>query len=361
MATTMMALKASGPRDYALTTDAPRPEAGPLELVLQTIAVGICASDSKMFAGGDLFWKQPGGRVSASLPVVPGHEFVGRVALIGEPRRPEHAALAVGDVVVVEQLVACGNCWFCKHGGPHKCDLLKVFGQGLDGPLAELVRIPATAFVHPVPQALAMPDAAWQAFFAEPLSIAMRAVDRAELPLDASDATVVVIGCGTVGLCVIAAVRAMRPGVRIVAVDLHEYKLRVASACGADVSVTVGDQLELAAHSFNEGRGADVVFEAAGSAQSIVSATRLVRKMGRVVNLSITNKSMQPFDWNALSAGKELSVVGSSLGHGYWPAALDLIARGALPCELMASHRLPLRLWAEGLQLAGAALQVTTI
>jgi threonine dehydrogenase-like Zn-dependent dehydrogenase len=150
----MKAVRAYGPRDFRLE-DVAIPKCGPGEVRMRTLAVGVCASDGKMFAGGDLYWGK-NGRV-LSVPVTPGHEFVGIVDEIGpsEPGREGEgripADLKVGDVIVAEQCVPCGkNCWFCQQGFHHKCDSLRVFGQGLDGAMAEMVLLPNQVFIHKV-------------------------------------------------------------------------------------------------------------------------------------------------------------------------------------------------------------------
>jgi threonine dehydrogenase-like Zn-dependent dehydrogenase len=111
------------------------------------------------------------------------------------------------------------------------------------------------------------------------------------------NATVAVMGCGTVGLGVIAAVRRLAPDATIVAIDMFDFKLGVARAAGADHCVLAGegaaDQVrELL--SPNDKRGADCVFEATGNPKAISQAMDMVRKMGKLLAISICAKAMHP-------------------------------------------------------------------
>jgi threonine dehydrogenase-like Zn-dependent dehydrogenase len=105
------------------------------------------------------------------------------------------------------------------------------------------------------------------------------------------------MGCGTVGLGVIAAVRRLAPDATIVAIDMFDFKLGVARAAGADHCVLAGegaaDQVrELL--SPNDKRGADCVFEATGNPKAISQAMDMVRKMGKLLAISICAKAMHP-------------------------------------------------------------------
>jgi threonine dehydrogenase-like Zn-dependent dehydrogenase len=119
-------------------------------------------------------------------------------------------------------------------------------------------------------------------------------VERAQLE---PDARVAVMGCGTVGLGVIAAVRHLVPKATIVAIDMFDFKLDVARAAGADHCVLAGED---AADKVRElltpdnKRGADCVFEATGNPKAISQAMDMVRKMGKLLAISICAKAMHP-------------------------------------------------------------------
>ena len=111
---TMSAVVCHGPQDYRLE-ERPVPQPGPGEVLLQVEAVGICASDLKCYLGAPLFWGNDGKSGYCQPPVIPGHEFVGKVAALGEGAGRKYG-LALGDIAVSEQIVPCWNFRFCNRG-----------------------------------------------------------------------------------------------------------------------------------------------------------------------------------------------------------------------------------------------------
>lgn len=131
-------------------------------------------SDLKMYDGSDFYWGDNG---RARRGVIPGHEFVGSVVEI-DPTIAREQSIAVGDVVVAEQLLACRDrCWFCKNGMEHKCDQLVIYGQGVDGSMAEYMIYQKGSWLHKVPKEISP----IYAVLAEPVAVSVRAVDRADL------------------------------------------------------------------------------------------------------------------------------------------------------------------------------------
>ncbi|MEJ7763238.1 MAG: alcohol dehydrogenase catalytic domain-containing protein, partial [Thermomicrobiales bacterium] len=111
MPATMRAVRTYGPRDYRVE-EVPVPEPGPGELLIEVGAVGICASDMKCFLGGELFWGKDGKPGYVEPPAIAGHEYAGRLVAMGAGAAERHG-VAMGDRVVAEQIVPCGECRFC--------------------------------------------------------------------------------------------------------------------------------------------------------------------------------------------------------------------------------------------------------
>ena len=172
-----------------------------------------------MYDGGEFYWGK-GGRARAD--VVPGHEFVGAVVDI-DPQVAKDQSLSVGDVVVAEQLLACRtDCWFCQNGMEHKCDRLIIYGQGVDGCMAEYMIYQKGSWIHKVPKELSPITAV----LAEPLAVCVRAMERAELnPTD----FVVISGCGTIGLGLAAAIQTFYPEISMIILDYRQFKLDIAA------------------------------------------------------------------------------------------------------------------------------------
>ena len=169
-------------------------------------AVGICASDLKCYHGAAKFWGDGNRPAWVETEVIPGHEFAGQSSSSRRGCAP--VGIAVGDRVVAEQIVPCWKCRYCRHGkyhmcGPHEMSGFKRRTPGGDGPVHDLLR---GALVHKVSRDLPPAHAA----FAEPLSCALHAVERADIRFDD---VVVVAGCGPIGLGMIAGAAAKSPAV----------------------------------------------------------------------------------------------------------------------------------------------------
>src|ERR1700759_1780734 len=142
-------------------------EPGPHQVVVAPEAVGICGSDYHFFAGE--LSDAAGG---SQFPRVQGHEVGASVVAVGPDCR---GSLAVGQRVALLPLHACGRCYPCSVGRPNTCDNFELIGIHVDGGLQERVALPE-AQVYPIEAS----DPAVAAL-AEPVSIAVRAVNRARV------------------------------------------------------------------------------------------------------------------------------------------------------------------------------------
>ena len=201
---------------------------GPGEALVKVEAVGICASDLKCYHGAAKFWGDENRPAWAETEVIPGHEFVGTVVQLDD-EAAERWGIAVGDRVVAEQIVPCWKCRYCLRGQYWMCAPHDMFGfkRRTPGAMAEYMVYPPDALVHKVSADLPPAHAA----FAEPLSCALHAVERAGITFDD---VVVVAGCGPIGLGMIAGAKAKNPAL-VVALDLAPEKLELAKECGADM------------------------------------------------------------------------------------------------------------------------------
>lgn len=216
------------PEDYRVERVA-KPRANARELVIRIGACGICASDCKCHAGAKMFWGGPSPWVKA--PVIPGHEFFGYVEALGEGAA-EHFGVALGDRVIAEQIVPCGTCRYCKSGQYWMCEVHHIFGfqrEVADGGMAEYMRIPSGAIVHPIPLGISLEDAA----IIEPLACAIHTVNRGDIQLDD---VVVIAGAGPLGLMMTQVAKLKTPR-RLVVVDPVEARRALAREYGADVTI----------------------------------------------------------------------------------------------------------------------------
>ncbi len=344
--TTMQAVVCHGPEDYRLEA-VPVPQPGPGEALVRVEAVGICASDLKCYHGAAKFWGDDRRAPWAETEVIPGHEFAGEVVEIDDTAAARWG-VAVGDRVVSEQIVPCWECRYCRRGEYWMCAPHDLYGfkRRTPGAMASYMVFPAEALVHRI-----SPDLpAHHAAFAEPLSCALHAVERARITFED---VVVVAGCGPIGLGMIAGAAAKNPA-EVVALDMSPRKLDLAAKCGATrtVNIATQDPADLVQR-LTDGYGADVYLEGTGHPSAVGQGLQLLRKLGRYVEYSVFGSDVT-VDWSIISDDKELDVLGAHLGPHCWPAAIRMLESGALPMSEICSHQLPLERFQEGLDLVAA-------
>lgn len=258
--------------------DPPRP--GPGQILLQIERVAFCGTDLSTFQGRNPLVHEPR---------IIGHELAARIADWGDGVH----GFQRGQAVTAMPYRACGTCPACRKQRPNACRANATLGVQRDGAMAEFVVV-AASDVLPAEEL----DAATRASI-EPLTIGFHAMARAEVT--ASD-TVLVIGCGMIGLGAIAGATAR--GARVLAHDLAADKLAIAATFGAE---PLADPAQIAA--LTAGDGPNVVIEAVGSAATYQLALECVAYAGRVVAIGYA-KTAVPLD-TSLIVRKELDVRGS--------------------------------------------------
>ena len=343
---TMKAVICHGPENYQLETVAvPRP--GPGEVLVKVDAVGICASDLKCYHGASKFWGDEDRPAWAETEVIPGHEFCGTVVEL-DHAASERWGIAVGDRVVAEQIVPCWECRYCLRGQYWMCQPHDMFGfkRRNPGGMAEYMIYSTNSLVHKVSAALPPHHAA----FAEPLACSLHAVERAGIQFND---TVVVAGCGPIGLGMVAGARAKSPA-HVIALDMAPEKLELARECGADVIINIGQQDAVAlVKEMTDGYGADVYIEGTGHPSAVPQGLNLLRKLGTYVEYGVFGSDVT-VDWSIISDDKELDVLGAHLGPYCWPAAIRMIESGILPMDKICTHQLPLADFQQGLDLVAS-------
>ena len=303
----MKALVLKEYRQFALE-DFPVPTLQPDEVLVRVRACGICGSDVHGMDGSS------GRRIP---PIVMGHEAAGMIAEIGSAV----SGWKKGDRVTFDSTVSCGECWYCRRGEINLCDNRRVLGVSCGeyrrhGAFAEFVAVPQR-ILYRLPDNLSFEQAA----MVEAVSVAVHAVERTPLTLNAS---VAVIGTGMIGLLVVQVLRARGCG-EIIAVDLDEGKLKLAARFGATQTVKLEE-----AH-FQNGTprftsGVDAAFEVVGLPATVKMAIESVRKGGSVTLVG----NLKPQVEIPLQAvvTRELTLIGTCGSAGEYPACLDLIASG---------------------------------
>jgi 2-desacetyl-2-hydroxyethyl bacteriochlorophyllide A dehydrogenase len=242
------------------------PEPADGQVLVRMNVVGICGSDVHAFHGRHPF---------VPLPYHPGHEVTGRVEAVGAG-----VDLPLGTRVVVEPILACGSCKYCRDGRYNLCATMTFFGcTAPTGGLADL-------FVLPADRVVAIPDrlSDLQAALIEPLSTPIHAV-RLAGP-DLTGKTVAILGAGTIGLLTLAAARHAGAG-RIAVTDRLAAKRDLAAGLGADSVHDAGAPGLTDAIRADLGTSADVVFDCVAVQRTIDQAIAIALKGGTVVVVGV--------------------------------------------------------------------------
>ncbi len=314
--------------------DRPDPgEPGPGEVLLAPEAVGLCGSDFHFYAGE--LSEAAGG---SQFPRVQGHEVAATIVAVGEDCRPE---LAIGQRVAVYPLRACGDCYPCSVERPNTCDGFELIGIHVDGGLQERLAAPQDQ-VFPI----RIDDPAIAAL-AEPVSIAVRAVNRAAIR---PGERAVVLGAGPIGqaVCVVARER----GADVLMIDLLPARLELARAIGADGLLwTSPDEVLVGARCWAGGGGPPVVFDATGVPVAVRAMIEMVASAGRAVQIGMSGDEVT-FRLGSLTE-KELDLLGvSCCGGGEFGEAVRVVERNASLLEPLITHRFPLERAPDALRFA---------
>lgn len=306
----------------------PVPNAG--EVLIQTRANGICGSDLHFYHGTHPY---------RNYPMYPGHEGTGHVAVVGE----NVVGWNVGDTVVIEPLIHCGQCYPCRQGRTNACSNMKTVGINVPGSLSEYYVVPAHC-LYQIPASVPTHIAA----LAEPFSIGFQAVARGAVR---ADEYVAIIGAGPIGLATLAAAKLR--GAHVAMLDLIDARLALAQGFGADL--TINSSAENPTDVLREWTRGDmpgVVIEAVGSPRTIELAIQLVADAGRVVVEGVTEQAAQIRGVDLTR--KELSLFGSRNNSHRFQTAIDYVVSNQRLAEKMISHQFPLEQTIRAFELADA-------
>lgn len=267
------------------TLDAPIPKND--EVLLQVNRVGYCGSDLNTFRGRNPL---------VSYPRIPGHEIAGTVIAIGAD---VPASYAIGQRVTLNPYKNCGDCPACRSGRINACRNNQTMGVQREGAMTEKIAVPWQRVV-----VSEISDLNHLALI-EPLAVGFHAVRRGNI---ASGETVAVFGCGAIGLGVIAG--AINKGANVIAIDIDDAKLKIASAVGAQYVINSKDEPLLECVSkLTNGDGVDIAIEAVGLAETFVACVDIAAPTGRVVYIGY---SQLPVTYDTkLILTKELDIMGS--------------------------------------------------
>jgi threonine dehydrogenase-like Zn-dependent dehydrogenase len=292
----------------ATIEEVPDLQVEPAKMLLRVRMVGLCGSDLNSYRG-----RNP----MVQFPRIPGHEVAATV-VEGHASRPD---LTPGMDVTMSPYTSCGRCASCQRGRPNACEWNETLGVQRDGALTKYIQMPPEKLY---PARLSIKELC----LVEPLTVGFHAVTRGRV--DATD-TVVVLGCGGVGLGAIVAAHFAKA--TVIAVDVDDEKLSLARKAGAAHLINSNAHpLHQLLREFTNGRGPDVMIEAVGRPETFRVAVEEVAFTGRVVYIGYAK---EPVAYETkLFVQKELDILGSRNAlPGDFAAVIQMLERGEFPVE----------------------------
>jgi threonine 3-dehydrogenase len=302
--------------------DVPEPVIRDDEVLIRVRRAGVCGTDVHIYE-----WD---GWASARCkpPFVVGHEFAGDVvdvgALVTDVRE--------GDRVTAEGHIVDGRCLLCRTGNAHVCPYTRIIGVDRDGCFAEFISMPATNVWH-LDDRISYDIGGIH----DPMGNAVHAALTAEI----SAATVLITGCGPIGLFAIGVCRAAGAA-HMIASDVNPRRLELARKMGAHAAVTP-EEVDSAVRAATDGLGVDVVLEMSGVASAIKQALALVRVGGRVQMMGLPTKEI-PIDFAREIIFKGLTIYGVVGRRMYntWHQLTRLLRSGEFDPTPVITHRFSL-------------------
>jgi threonine 3-dehydrogenase len=324
MAATMKALRKMRAGRGLSMESAPVPAIGAADVLVRVKTASICGTDLHIY-GWDR-WSQ--GRIKP--PVTLGHEFCGMVERVGE----EVTSVIAGDFVSAEMHVNCGHCHQCRLGEAHICQNLRIIGIDQDGAFAEFVKIPASNIWRLDP---AIPE--HYGAILDPLGNAVHTVLAGPI----AGQTVLVTGCGPIGLMSIAVAKACGSST-VFATETNENRRAMAKKMGADVVLNPAAENAVARIlSETNGTGVDALLEMSGNPTAIQQGFKSLRAGGRASLLGIPTENV-PLDLvnDVIFKGATVQGIYGRRMYGTWVQMTALLKAGRLDLEPLFGEREPL-------------------
>lgn len=312
----------------------PKPKIGPDELLIKTMACGICGSDV-------MEWYR-----IKKAPRVLGHEMSGEIVEIGKNVKD----FKVGDRVFVSHHVPCNECKYCLNGHHTVCRTLHTTNFDPGG-FSEFIRVPK---INVELGTFLLPDE--MSFeggtFIEPLGCVIRGQRRADLK---KGNTVVVLGSGLSGLLHIQLARVLGAE-RIIATDINEYRMKAAKKFGADEVINAKEDVSARVREVNKGRLADRVIVCTGAVSAIEQALKSVDGGGTILFFAPTDSGVEiPLPFNEFWMSQATLTTTYAAAPVDIEEAIELIQSRKINVKDMITHRLSLEEIGKGFQLVAEA------
>lgn len=301
------------------------------DFLVKIEASSICGTDYHLYAWEENkespnWWDQ-----TLKLPVVLGHEFSGQVVKVGEKVKN----VSPGDRIIASPLMPCGECAACLGGKSELC-VGAVVGLGVDGAMAEYLRLSSTATVYKLPDHVGYQAGA----LIEPMSVALHGIETSGIkPGD----TAAVFGPGPIGLLTLQILKAAGAStVLITGTGADRTRLELARKIGADYVINVEEEDFLRkVKEVTKREGLDFVFEATGAPSVLPQALKAVKSFGTIIFLGMYAGSAR-MDINQLVTGNKRMIGSMGYTGSTWKRALALVTKGIVSPEQIIGKVFPI-------------------
>lgn len=303
----------------------PTPPAGFARIKVE--AAAVCATDLEVIDGN----------IPANYPLIPGHEWSGVVDAVGDSAD----AAWIGKAVIGSNDVVCLRCDACRSGNWRYCKQFEEIGFKRNGAYAEYVIVPVYGLCEK-PAHVPFEIAA----LCEPLGVALGTLEKANAKFGQ---TLLIIGAGSIGLCMLACARAMGMR-RIVVCAASAGRLDIAKKMGAYATVATREEDLAARMAQLHPDGTDVVIDATGIESCIQSALKLAKKGGTVALAGYGRGKIMQIRIDDIHINN-LHVVGAGNNWNQHKKAMELIAESTVDLSPMISEVLPLTDYAKAIAM----------
>ena len=318
-------VKAEGAVGAVYREDLPIPELEDDRVLVKVHASAICGTDVHIYN-----WTAYA-QERLKLPMVFGHEFAGEIVAVGDRVNGLH----VGQRVAGETHIPCNHCVQCRTGNQHICENMKIIGVHEPGAFAEYISVDPNC-IWELDDSLDYETGA----LLEPMGVGVHGVLSGEI----GGKSVVIFGCGPIGLCGVGTAK-INGASKVIAIDVFDQKLQVAKTMGADILINSKSE-DAAARILaeTEGRGADVVVDFTGNQIAIQTGFSVLKKGGRFTFVGLSNGDLS-LDVNNAIIYKEAQVNGVTgrLMYQTWYECERLLKSGKFPIQSVIGGRFELK------------------
>ena len=292
-------------------TEVDKPTQKTNEALVKIVTAGICGSDVSAYRGGNNL---------VNYPLIIGHELAGVIEEIS----PNNKGLKVGDRVILDPYIYCGDCYPCKLGRTNCCTNLRVLGVQTTGGMSNYI-------CHPVELLIKIPDEmTWEeASMVEPLTISLHGIHRGRLQENEYCA---IIGAGPIG--VVAAMVAKAYNAIPIIIDIVDERLNFARSLGITYTINSDkENLVDTISNITSGNMAQLVMECSGSNSAIRDCLDIVSNAGRITLTGWPkNETSLPTD---IITKKELDVLGARTSVNEFQESINLILSKSVDMNLI--------------------------